>query len=787
MASLNESDTRSKLIDPALYAAGWGEGLISREETAGAVVQIGGQTRRQNQRVDYLLRLPSPPGQEPVAVALIEAKAEHLPPGYGLEQARRYARQFNVPFVFSSNGHRFVEYDYSTGRTSRPRQMSNFPGPDELRRRYETAKGFSLDSDAAQPLLQPYPSGANQRRYYQDAAIRSALEQIAGGGRRALLSMATGSGKTFIAVQLLKKIADAGQLRRALFLCDRDELRTQALAAFQGVFGSDAAAAKSGRPQLNARIVIATYQTLGLEKDDADSSFLRRHYAENYFSHIIIDEAHRSAWGKWSEVLERNAAAVQIGLTATPREFEYTKETRAAAADRQLTADNLRYFGEPAYEYAIWQGIEDGYLALMEIRQNDIYLNARTKIEEETGVDWDDLEDSSLSDHLTGELVGIGDARAHYAASSFERRLMMPDRVNEMCASLFQSLLDTGGPEQKTIIFCASDAHADAVAAEMGNRYADYCAAHNKPLAADYAFKCTAAAGRENGLAELKGSGAHHFIAATVDLLTTGVDVPAVRNIAFFKYVRSPIAFYQMVGRGTRIDAATGKLMFRVYDYTNATRLFSADFKEKFRPAPPEPDDPREPRTPQRIIEVRGIEVHIADAGIHILQGGVDGQPELITMDEYKDRLAAKLLADIPTLDEFRETWIDPPRRRELLARLPDEGRAPEVVQNLTEMRDYDIYDVLVDLAYRQAPQTRAARAEAFAHNHREWLDGLGRAAAVIDVIAVQFANRGTDNLENHNLMRAPAIQNAGGLNALRQHGPPNELMTEIKRRMFSE
>ena len=787
MASLNESDTRSKLIDPALYAAGWVEGLISREETAGAVVQIGGQTRRQNQRVDYLLRLPSPPGQEPVAVALIEAKAEHLPPGYGLEQARRYARQFNVPFVFSSNGHRFVEYDYSSGRTGRPRQMSGFPGPDELRRRYETAKGFSLDSDAAQPLRQRYPGGANQRRYYQDAAIRSALEQIAGGGRRALLSMATGSGKTFIAVQLLKKIADAGQLRRALFLCDRDELRRQALTAFQGVFGSDAAAASAGNPQLNARIVIATYQTLGLETEDSDGSFLRRHYAENYFSHIIIDEAHRSAWGKWSEVLERNAAAVQIGLTATPREFHYTEESDDSQSDREITADNLRYFGDPAYEYAIWQGIEDGYLALMEIRKSDIYLNAHPEYEELTGVKRDDLADSSISDHRTGELVGVEETRARYEASSFERRLMMPDRVNEMCGSLFQSLLDTGGPEQKTIIFCASDAHADAVAAAMGNLYADYCAAHNKPLAADYAFKCTAAAGRDNGLDELKGSGAHHFIAATVDLLTTGVDVPAVRNIAFFRYVRSPIAFYQMVGRGTRIDAATGKLMFRVYDYTNATRLFSADFKERFRPEAPEPIDPPEPRRPERVIEVHGMDVWIDDAGTCILQGGADGQPELITLDEYKARLAAKLLDDIPALDDFRKTWVDPELRRAMLARLPDEGRAPEVIRSLSNMADYDTYDVLADLAYRQAPQTRAARAEAFAHHHRQWLDELGQAAAIIEAIAAQFASGGTTNLENRNLLRAPAIQNAGGLNALRQHGQPNELMTEIKRRMFSQ
>ena len=247
--SLSEADTRAKLIDPALHDAGWNEALIRREETAGAVVRIGGETRRQNRRADYTLRVRVESAGQPVAVALIEAKAEHLPPDHGLQQAKSYASsaRFNVPFVFSSNGHMFVEFDATTRLTTRPRPMSEFPSPEELRRRYEDRKGFSLESEAAKPLLQTYPRGESQRRYYQDAAIRSTLEKIAGGGKRGLLPMATGSGKTFVAVNLLKKIADAGQLRRGLFVCDRDELRKQALAAFQQEFGSDAAAATTNR------------------------------------------------------------------------------------------------------------------------------------------------------------------------------------------------------------------------------------------------------------------------------------------------------------------------------------------------------------------------------------------------------------------------------------------------------------------------------------------------------------------------------------------------------------
>ena len=283
---------------------------------------------------------------QPVAVALIEAKREGLPPGHGMEQGKAYAdaKRLNVPFVFSSNGHLFVEYDRFTGITSPPRPMSEFPTPEQLRARYEQHMGFSLESPAARPLLTHYAGGEGTRRYYQDAAIRAVLEKVArcqvnGEPGRALLSLATGAGKTFIAVNLLKRIADAGQLRRALFVCDRDELRNQGLGALQNVFGTDAAAATGSNPEKNARIVVATYQTLDVDSDTDDANFLTKNYPENYFSHIIIDECHRSAWGKWSLVLTRNPDAVQVGLTATPRQLEIAEESKEVQADLKITAD----------------------------------------------------------------------------------------------------------------------------------------------------------------------------------------------------------------------------------------------------------------------------------------------------------------------------------------------------------------------------------------------------------------------------------------------------------------
>lgn len=298
---LNEADTRAKIIDPAIKERGWTEDHIRREESAGRIAIIDGKPRQSAIGFsDYTLRIPTHKDAQPVAVAVVEAKAEDKHPGHGMEQGKGYSRSkvLNVPFVFATNGHLFVEYDHFTGKETEPRPLSEFPIPGELWKRYEAGMGFELTDPAAKPLLTPYCGGGeSQRRYYQDAAIRAVFEKMAkpGEDRRALLSLATGTGKTFLAAHLLRRLADAGQLTRALFVCDRKELREQGAGTIKSVFGSNAAEVKEGRPEKNARVLIATYQTLGIDTDHADASFLIENYPENYFSHIIIDECHRSA------------------------------------------------------------------------------------------------------------------------------------------------------------------------------------------------------------------------------------------------------------------------------------------------------------------------------------------------------------------------------------------------------------------------------------------------------------------------------------------------------------
>jgi type I restriction enzyme R subunit len=789
---LNEAETRTRLIDPALHARGWTEALIKREETLGTVEIVEGQPRRQTHgRTDYTLRVKPTPDAQPVAVAILEAKSEEKPPTHGLDQAKEYGRKavrFNVPFVIATNGHLWSLFDRRHLTTTViPRPMGEFPSPAQLQAAYEDAVGFNLAAPAARPLAVPYRGGETSRRYYQDAAIRAVLEKLGRGEKRALLSLATGSGKTFIAVNLLRKIADAGQLKRALFLCDRDELRAQGLLALQGAFGGDVAAASGHNPEKNARVVVATYQTLDIDTEDADANFLEANYPLNHFSHIVIDECHRSAWGEWSKVLTRNPNAVQIGLTATPRQLDYP-DTREAATDEAITADNIRHFGEPVYEYDIGQGIEDGYLAACEIVRRDVFLGDSVFTERDTGLDRDDLGlwAQSIADARTGEVLTVAETRERYEASQFEAKLVLPERVETMVGDLFERLLETGGPEQKTIVFCARDQHADAVAIALNNRYAAWCQAHDRKPADPYAFKCTAASHGANYLADLRGASRSHFIATTVDLLSTGVDVPAIRNIVLFKYVRSPIAFYQMIGRGTRLDPPTGKLMFRIYDYTAATRLFGEAFRTKATVIRVPGETPTQTEKAERTIQVQGIEVRVGDAGIAIVTT-VNGRATPITLEEYKERIATSLLSRASTLDDFRALWVAPPARRELLDSLPDAGRSAPLVRQVEQMADFDLYDVLAELGYGLDPKTRVARSDAFRYKHRAWLASLpASTCATLEALARQFARAGTEELENPGVLHTPDVAAAGGLPALRLLGSPGEILLETKERLFA-
>ncbi|MBU0678971.1 MAG: restriction endonuclease subunit R, partial [Verrucomicrobia bacterium] len=432
----------------------------------------------------------------------------------------------------------------------------------------------------------------------------------------------------------------------------------------------------------------------------------------------------------------------------------------------------------PAYEYDIAQAIEDGYLAACEIQKGRVNLD-------DTGITKEEIIARNPVDAITGLPITAEQIDDLYERYQYEDRILLPDRVQAMCQDFFNYLLETGDLEQKTIIFCARDRHADDVAVCMNNQYAKWCANNGRQRLEYFAFKCTAASSGNDQLPDLRASSRSHFIATTVDLLTTGVDVPCVRNIVFFKYLKSPISFYQMVGRGTRIDPPTGKLMFRVYDYTDATRLFGEGFITK-PTKPREGTGPPPPPPPEPIISVEGFDVHITDAGRFIV-ADVDGRAMPVPLDEYKARLAARLVQEVHTLDAFRGRWIDPPSRQELIDSLVTGGYSPNVVRMVDGKGEYDLYDVLAELGWGMNPRTRHERTMAFTYKHEDWISALpNKSAATIRAIASQFERGGTDGLENPQIFQTPEVREAGGLAALQMAGNPRDLLIETKTRMFA-
>ncbi len=818
--SRNEAQTRFDLIDPALFECGWERPDIRIEETLPAVDIVYGKGRRRPKgRTDYVLRRPLEPGTEPMPLAIIEAKREGLPPEHGLQQGREYrtGHLHHVPFVFSSNGHMFVEYDEENGITSEARPMSEFPSPEALISKTLDRRGLPQDRNALLALLTPYAQGRDYLRYYQDAAIRSAIEKIicqraAGEKPRVLLSLATGAGKTRIAAAFLKRMFDAGLMGRALFVCDRTELRDNGLGDFQAAFGNDAAEVSTKEPQKNARVLIATYQTLDQsprrdhneeeDQPDVDPNFFSKHYPADYFDIIVIDECHRSAWGDWFMILEQNANSIQVGLTATPREIKLPEckdaEVQAQVErDKRLLADNLKYFGEAAYEYEYMQGVADGYLAPASLETYDLFHDGHIQPERLRGVQRADVQGKRLSNALTGQRVSANDVPIQSKPSALEAKLILPERVAAMSEHLFDRLLANGDddPLQKTIIFCAGDNHADLIANEMNNLYSKWCKTHGQKRVPTYAFKCMSSSNGQALIPELRTRQRSHIIATTKDLLTTGVNVPCVRNIVFFRYVQSPILFHQMVGRGTRIDEPD-KLMFRIYDYTGATALFGSDFitaapatkkddPDQVGEGPPTGPPPTPP-TPNPAIKVKGTVIRVEDAGQFNLLD-INGRLTRVTPQQYQMKLVEQLTTIVPSLVDFRQRWLEAEVRQEMMEQLTAQGLLPEKLREASHMDDYDLFDVIAAVAYGIEPLTRSERAARFGYSPPDWMLTLPQPTTrVLKAVVRQFERAGTEALETGELWNVDEIRQAKGLSALRLGGNPADLMRRTKETLFA-
>lgn len=801
----NEAETRYELIDPILREKGYRQWRV-KLETPAPVEPTGNKGRRRsgNGRTDYLLCVQAGDMPKPLPVGVIEAKAETEDPLKGMEQGKRYAEcvRFAVQYVFATNGHRYGEFDLGTQMPDGPFPFPDFPSHDDLTARYATDTGINLSAPEAAMLFMADSAAFNKPRYYQDAAIRAAFEKVLrcrkdGEPARVLLSLATGAGKTVIAANLLWRLHEAGQLAKpALFLCDRDELREQAWEKLSKAFPKGSVRiVKTERGQnaaKNAKVHIATYQTLGLDDEDQSyASFLTEHYPENAFSVIVIDECHRSAWGRWSEVLKRNPDAIHIGLTATPRQLRESEHQ--TADDVAITANNLGYFGDPVYEYTLIQAQEDGYLAACEIVKLKPSIDWKTFTREEVLA-------AKPIDARTGKYILPEDIKAQYVAKNFDDDILLPERINAMCADLFKRLCEHGGPEQKVIIFCTRDLHADRVAMQMQRLYAAWCKENGQTPKDHYAFKCTAEGGSDL-IEPMRGSGERCFIACTVDLLATGVDIERLNAVVFFRYLESSILFYQMVGRGTRIHEETQKYKFWLYDYTGVTDLFGTDFitaPAKPRVKKPGGDDGGDggddggggDDDPLPLPEIKtGHDGTVVMQGRYILQERlVDGvrREVAVPLDEYRQEMVARVLREAATLHDFRGLWVETQKRRQLIDHLLGEHYSPDTVRELVGLAECDHFDLFAHYGYREKALKRPEREAAYLSAQAPWFASVDdKTAIVLKGIGHQFGLGGTDALESEYLWEVPDIRRAGGLAALRQLGKPVDVLREAKVRLF--
>ena len=797
---MNEEETKYHLIDPLLRKKGYDDPQRIKLETPAPVEPTGpkGRRRKGAGRTDYLLCVQVGDMPKPLPVGVIEAKRENADPLKGMQQAKGYAecKRFEVKYVFSTNGHRYGEFDLFTNLQSGPFPFEAFPPHPDLCARYAKDTGIDITQPEAKILFQPDSRAWSKSRYYQDAAIRAAFEKIIrcrqnNEPARVLLTLATGAGKTIIATNLLWRLSEAGQLPKpALFLCDRDELREQAYTKLKAAFGDNARIVKTERGDntaRNARIHVATYQTLGLDdEEEGFASFLSEHYGQDAFSVIIIDECHRSAWGKWSEVLKRNPNAIHIGLTATPRQLRESKH--ATEEDQEITANNLKYFGEPVYEYTLIEAQEDGYLAACEIVKRKASIDKTVFTREE-------ILKTGVRDIRTGKPLTEQDLpKAEYTGKDFDNELFIELRTPKMCSDLFQLLCENGGPEQKVIIFCTREIHADRVAMHMNNLYTRWCQENNQTPKDHYAFKCMG--GPNNGadmIEPMRGSGERAFIACTVDLLEAGVDIERLNAVVFFRYLQSPIKFYQMVGRGARIHEETQKYKFWLYDYTGVTSLFGTDFITN----PPRPGSGKGGGGDEgggdgggddspAVAEIRGQYVVVKPGGRFILSRGADGKETPIPVDDYRREVIRRVLSEAHNLDEFRELWIETRKRRQLIDHLLGDNFSPEVIREIDQMSDFDLYDFFGHHGYHARALKRPERGQHYIDANQPWFDDMDdKAAIVLRGLGHQFAQGGTDALETPALWDVPEISNAGGLNALRVLGKPVKVMHEAKGRLF--
>jgi type I restriction enzyme R subunit len=761
---MNEAETRAEHIDPALKAAGWGvvEGSrIRREVIAPGRLQGRGQ-RAKAEIADYVLVYRN------TRLAVIEAKAWDKPLTEGVAQAKQYAAKLAIRHTYSTNGQGIYAIDMATGSEG---EVAAYPSPDTLWQMTFAEANAWRDRFAAIPFEDR--GGTWQGRYYQDIAIGRVLDAIAGGRDRILLTLATGTGKTFIAFQLAWKLfqsrwsltawkagGEPARRPRVLFLADRNILADQAYNAFSA-FPDDALVRidpadirKRGRVPKNGSVFFTIFQTFMSGPGGAPYF---GEYPADFFDFIVIDECHRGGAndeGTWRAILEYFAPAVQLGLTATPK--------------RKHNADTYAYFGEPVYQYSLKDGINDGFLTPFRVRQIATTL--------------DDYVYTAEDEVLEGEV----DTGKRYEEKDFNRVI----EIREREAYRVRLLMDMIDPREKTLVFCATQTHALAVR-DLINQIKR----NPDPL---YCVRVTAndgAIGDEYLRDFQDNEKSIPTILTTSQKLSTGVDARNVRNIVLLRTVSSMIEFKQIIGRGTRLF--DGKDYFTIYDFVKAHHLFN-DPDWDGEPVEPEPPRPRpeagagepEPQGPEpdpQLPRAQIAKVRLADGKLRSVQSmsatsfwGADGKP--LSAAQFLEALYGALPEFFRDEDELRRLWSQPDTRKALLAGLDEKGFGREPLaemQRVIEAEDSDLFDVLAYVAFASTPLSREARAAAAKAAAETGLTDKQR--AFVDFVLAQYVAQGVDELDPEKLSSLLRLRYRNAISdAFAELGNPEDV-----RRMF--
>ena len=757
---MTEEDIKLQYITPAIQAK-WGLDRITMETkiTDGRINLKGNIVIREKpKKADYVLYLNK---NKPIAI--VEAKDNNHSVSYGLQQAITYAKMQDIPFAYSSNGDGFQEHDLLTG-LERTLSMDEFPTVEELTARWESESngGEGISADEKKVIGQPYYSSQNtyDPRYYQRNAINRTVEAIAKGQERLLLVMATGTGKTYTAFQIVYRLLKSGLKRKVLYLADRNILVDQSIqqdfSPLEKTIHKINFAKDDPVTITSHEVYFSLYQQLAGNEENEDEGTgeeavarFAKLFNKDFFDLIIVDECHRGSAKKdssWRKILDYFSSATQIGMTATPKETKYIS--------------NIDYFGEPVYTYSLREGIEDGFLAPFKV------INIKTDISD----GWRPCK---------GQLDKFGNEIEDriYTNSDFDYNIILEDRTYEVAKEITEYLKSTDRM-QKTIVFCATEDHAERMRIVLNNLNADMV--KENP---DYVVRITGSDtyGKSKLDYFISVSAPYPVIATTSKLLSTGADCKMTKLIVLDEMISSMTEFKQIIGRGTRLREKEGKSHFVVMDFRNVTRLFSDpdwdgpiemvdgyDPEHKPTPRPPKPGNGNDPVTPptvdKYIVDENGCDVHIIGKRVEVYD--VDGK--LLRQESIVDYTKSNILGKFASLDNFILKWTSEEKKEVIRELLKEQGIDLEQMKADQGMTDVDDFDFICHVAYDQKPLTRRERANNV--KKRDFLSKYsGVAREVLEALLDKYMNTGIYEIEKTEILQ---------LDPFKKFGKPSKIAT---------